>query len=147
MRFTRTGVNLDRLKLAVYTYIKNNPGCTVLDLNSALGYNTGLQVTYQHFQQIVLELDIQQLITSVKSSRKGKPRIFHINNEKMNMNVVDIIMKDNSEYREQILREAIETTRNLVSEGALTGFSDPEWQERLFFNQRVLTAALEGKKS
>lgn len=40
------------------------------------------------------------------------------------------------------LYATLKATRALVSEGAISGFSDPTWQDALFRNQRALTAAL-----
>lgn len=45
---------------------------------------------------------------------------------------------------EQKLRDAVETTRALVSEAAMAGFrwDEGDWVERLFANQVLLTSAL-----
>ena len=40
------------------------------------------------------------------------------------------------------LLEALIVTRSLVSEGAIDGFTDHGWMERLFLNQRSLSAAI-----
>lgn len=40
------------------------------------------------------------------------------------------------------LYDALLVTQKLVSEGAMSGFADHEWAERLFTNQAVIAAAL-----